>query len=77
MDENILNDLFRDLLENKMTAAPPSSYSPSEISTLNSSLAVKTYLSYEDIIVKFQSVLSNIIEMNNDIENLKIINISG
>jgi len=60
MDENKLNELFYDILNNKLKAAPPSSYSPSEISTLESSLDDETYLNYEDVLTKLRDLVAHL-----------------
>ena len=70
MDENKLNDLFRDLLENRLTAAPPSSYSSSELSTNESSLDYETIIDYTDVLKKLQTLLNSTIDIDNLIKNV-------
>ena len=60
MDENKLNELFYDILNNKLKAAPPSSYSPSDVTTLESSLDFETYIDYEDVLTKLKDLVTHL-----------------
>ena len=74
MDENKLNELFRELLENRLTAAPPSSYSSSEITTLNSSINAEALITYDDVVKKLQGVLNHIIDLENLTKEITVLN---
>ena len=60
MDENKLNELFYDILNNKLKAAPPSSYSPSEVTTLESSLNFETHIDYDDVLNKLKDLITHL-----------------
>jgi hypothetical protein len=66
MDENKLNELFYDILNNKLKAAPPSSYSPSEATTLESSLDNETYINYEDVLNKLKDLIMHLNSIRDD-----------
>ena len=66
MDENKLNELFYDILNNKLKAAPPSSYSPSEVTTIESSLDVETYINYEDVLNKLKDLVAHLNSIRDD-----------
>ena len=74
MDENKLNELFRELLENRLKAAPPSSYSSSEITTLESSINAEAQITYDDIVKKLQGVLNHTIELENLTKEIIVLN---
>lgn len=77
MDENKLNELFRELLEVKLTAAPPSSYSSSELSTNESSLDQETIIDYTDVLKKLQTLLNSTLDIDTFINKIITINESG
>jgi len=66
MDENKLNELFYDILNNKLKAAPPSSYSPSEVTTLESSLGDETYINYDDVLTKLKDLIAHLNSITDD-----------
>ena len=73
MDEEKLNELFRTILENKLSTGPPSycgSSSSDIASTLNSSLGEETYLTYDDTLRELNKVLSNMNYIQTDLEQL-------
>ena len=63
MDENKLNELFRDILDNKLKVAPPSSHSPSDLTTLDSSVLDETFVDYEDVMRKLQVLVESNINL--------------
>jgi hypothetical protein len=73
MDENKLNELFYDILNNKLQAAPPSSYSPSEYSTLESSLNDETYIEYEDVMNKLKDLIAHLTAIRDDAKLILLI----
>ena len=69
-NEERLDDLFRNIMENKMMTGPPSSYSSGKVTTLDSSLGDETYVKYQDVMDKLQEIVQNMYEMEIDIEGL-------
>ena len=68
MDENKLNELFRNILMNKESVQPLSSCSTSEISTFNSSIGIETAITYEDVMERLKEIINQILMIDNTVE---------
>ena len=69
-NEERLDVLFRNIMENKIMNGPPSCFSSSKQTTLDSSLGDETYVNYQDVMDKLQEIVQNMYEMKIDIEGL-------
>jgi hypothetical protein len=73
MDEEKLNQLFRTILENKLSTGPgtDSHYSSSDFQTTNdSSLGDETHYTHDDAFKELGSILANMNSMELDINSL-------
>lgn len=73
MDEEKLNQLFRTILENKLSTGPGtnSQYSSSDFQTTNdSSLGDETHYKYDDALKELNEILTNMNLMQIDMETL-------